>query len=61
MSFVILVVRDASELFLLGAWIKFAVVVAVADPSTVKTSSLTAVVVSPARFISSFGITVISV
>jgi len=44
-SLIVLIVRDAGVLFLFGTWIVFTVAVAVADPSAVKTSSLTAVVV----------------
>jgi len=59
-SLIVLIVRDAGVLFLFGTWIIFTVAVAVADPSTVKTSSLTAVVIRLARFVSSLGITVLS-
>jgi len=44
-SLIVLIIRDAGVLFLFGTWIIFTVAVAVADPSAVKTSSLTAVVV----------------
>jgi len=44
-SLIVLIVRDASVLFLVGTWIIFTVAVAVADPRAVKTCSLTAVVV----------------
>jgi len=59
-SEIVLVVLNTGVLFLLGIIIEDPIVVAVTETGTVKTSSLTAVVVSLAGKISFVGITILS-